>query len=75
MKTLTGKITSNKMDKTVAVVVNKLWTHPIYKKSIRRTKKYLAHTEDSLKIGQTVTIAESKPISKKKRWTVIKVEK
>ncbi|MGI5828307.1 MAG: 30S ribosomal protein S17 [Patescibacteria group bacterium] len=75
MKTLTGKIVSNKMDKTVVVLVESLWAHPLYQKRIRRSKKYFAHTEEKLKEGQTVKIGETRPVSKNKQWKVIEVVK
>lgn len=71
MKTLSGKVISNKMDKTVVVLVETKWQHPLYKKTIKRSKKFLAHDETAAQIGDEVTISESKPISKKKRWQVV----
>lgn len=75
MKTLIGKIVSNKMEKTVTVIVEGLWEHPIYKKRIKQSTKYLAHTEDKLTDGQVVKIAEVRPISKRKSWKVLEVLK
>jgi small subunit ribosomal protein S17 len=75
MKTLTGTITSNKMEKTVVVNVERLWQHPVYKKRVKRSTKISAHTDKPLKEGQTVTIAETTPISKTKRWKVVEVIK
>ena len=66
---LTGKIVSNKMHKTIVVVVTSLKAHPKYKKRIKSTKKYQAHYEGAaLNIGDTVAIEESRPISKNKNW-------
>ncbi len=71
-RVLTGRVTSDKMDKTVTVLVNRRVMHPLYKKFIRRSKKYAAHDEASLcKIGDMVRIEECKPISKRKTWQVI----
>ncbi len=75
MKTLVGKIISNKMDKTVTVLVERVWEHPVYGKRMKRSTKYLAHTEDKLKEGQEVRIGEVRPISKDKTWKVLEVVK
>ena len=69
---LTGRVTSDKMDKTVTVLVNRRVMHPLYKKFIRRSKNYAAHDEDNVcKIGDSVRIEECRPISKRKTWLVI----
>jgi small subunit ribosomal protein S17 len=69
---MTGQVTSDKMDKTVTVLVNRRVMHPMYKKFIRRSKKYAAHDEANLcKIGDTVRIEECRPISKRKTWLVV----
>ncbi len=71
-RVLTGRVTSDKMDKTVTVLVARRVMHPLYKKFIRRSKKYAAHDEDSLcKVGDTVRIEECRPISKRKTWLVV----
>jgi len=73
-KTRVGTVLSNKMDKTVVVVVERLIHHPMYRKYIRRRSKFKAH--DALNgcgIGDRVLIEESRPLSKDKRWVVIKV--
>ncbi len=71
-RVLTGRVTSDKMDKTVTVLVDRRVMHPIYKKFIRRSKKYAAHDEaNSCKVGDTVRIEECPPISKRKTWLVI----
>ena len=72
---LQGVVVSDKADKTVVVNVERRFTHPILKKTIRRTKKYQAHDpENKFKVGDRVTIEESKPISKTKRWVVVGAE-
>jgi small subunit ribosomal protein S17 len=69
---LQGVVVSDKADKTVVVDVERRFTHPILKKTVRRTKKYQAHDpENRFKIGDRVVIQESKPISKTKRWVVL----
>jgi small subunit ribosomal protein S17 len=69
---LQGIVVSDKNDKTVVVNVERRFTHPILQKTVRRTKKYQAHDpENRFKVGDRVTIEESKPISKSKRWVVI----
>src|ERR1700722_8206852 len=66
-RVLTGRVTSDKMDKTITVLVNRRIMHPLYKKFIRRSKKYAAHDEaNTCKIGDTVRIMECPPISKRK---------
>ena len=71
-RVLTGRVTSDKMDKTVTVLVDRRVMHPIYKKFIRRSKKYAAHDEaNTCKIGDMVRIEECPPISKRKTWLVI----
>ena len=75
-RTLQGVVVSDKQAKTVVVRVDRRFTHPIYKKTIRSSKNYHAHDEkDEFSIGDTVWIEESKPISKMKRWTVVQGEK
>ena len=69
---LQGVVISDKQEKTVVVKVERRFTHPLLKKTVRRTKNYHAHDEaKSFKIGDTVSIEETKPISKLKRWTVL----
>lgn len=69
---LQGTVVSDKAEKTVTVLVERRFKHPLYKKTIRRTKKYAAHDEaNSYKEGDTVRIVESKPFSKSKRWAVL----
>jgi len=69
---LQGIVVSDKADKTVVVNVERRFTHPILKKTVRRTKKYQAHDPDNrFKVGDRVVIQESKPISKTKKWVVV----
>ena len=71
-RVLTGRVTSDKMDKTITVLVDRRVMHPLYKKFIRRSKKYAAHDEANVcKVGDLVRIAECAPISKRKTWTLI----
>jgi small subunit ribosomal protein S17 len=69
---LQGTVVSDKNDKTVVVKVERRFTHPVMQKTVRMTKKYKAHDENNtFKVGDIVSIQESKPISKDKRWVVI----
>ena len=71
-KILQGTVVSNKQNKTITVLVERKFKHPMLKKVIRRSKKYSAHDEENkFNIGDKVKIMESKPISKLKRWVVI----
>ena len=71
-RVLTGRVTSDKMDKTVTVLVDRRVMHPLYKKFIRRSKKYAAHDEaNACKVGDAVRIEECRPISKRKTWLVV----
>ena len=71
-RVLSGRVTSDKMDKTVTVLVDRRIMHPIYKKFIRRSKRYAAHDEaNTCKVGDVVRIEECPPISKRKSWLVI----
>lgn len=70
MKSLTGTVISVKNAKTAVVVVESRWQHPLYKKTVKRTKKYMAHDEIGVKEGQKVSIIQSKPISSRKRWAI-----
>lgn len=70
-KTLTGRVTSDKMDKTVVVEVQRITRHPVYGKVIRRHRRFMAHDEqNACRIGDTVRILESRPMSRHKRWVV-----
>lgn len=74
-RTLQGVVVSDKQAKTIVVRVDRRFTHPIYKKTIRRSKNYHAHDENNqFKAGDVVRIEESKPLSKLKRWTVVQAE-
>jgi small subunit ribosomal protein S17 len=71
-RTLTGRVVSNAMDKTVPVSVERLVKHPVYGKFIRRTSKLLAHDENNeAKVGDTVEIASCRPLSKRKSWKIV----
>ncbi len=73
-KTRVGVVVSDKMDKTVVVAVETMVRHPLYKRTIRRTKKYKAHDEtNSCRVGDTVRIMETRPLSKEKRWRVAEI--
>ena len=73
-RTLTGTVTSDKMNKTVTVLVERRVMHPVLGKVVRRTKKYHAHSEQNeFKTGDTVMIEETRPVSKTKAWKVIKL--
>ena len=73
-RTLTGVVTSDKMDKTVTVVVERQVMHPVIGKVVKRTKKYHAHDEaNDAKVGDRVVIEECSPISKTKAWKVARV--
>ena len=70
---LTGKVVKKSGDKTISVLVTRQTTHPVYKKIIRVSKKYLAHDSDNkIIVGDHVKIHETRPISKNKSWEVIK---
>jgi small subunit ribosomal protein S17 len=74
MKTLTGQVTKLAQNKTASVTVTRRWMHPLYKKYVKRTKKYACHVEDlKLAVGNDVLIQECRPMSKTKRFKVIKV--
>ncbi len=71
-RVMQGVVVSDKMDKTVTVKVERRIMHPLYKKFIRRSKKYAAHDEaNACKVGDMVSIRECKPISKRKKWEVL----
>ena len=74
-RTLTGNVISDRMDKTVTVLVERRVKHPVYGKILTKSSKIKAHDDsNSVKEGDRVVIAECRPISKDKSWTVIKVE-
>lgn len=68
-----GKVVSTKMSKTVIVEVERLVVHPIYQKRVKKTNRFAAHNEVSVKVGDTVEIAETKPYSKTKKHKVVSV--
>jgi len=73
-KTLVGVVTSDKMEKTVIVMVNRLVLHPIYKKYVRKRKKIKAHDEQNqCHVGDKVLLMETRPLSREKRWRVKEV--
>lgn len=73
-RTLTGTVVSNKMDKTIAVEVERLIKHPTYGKYVRRTTRVLAHDEgNECNEGDTVSIRQCRPLSRRKAWTLVRV--
>jgi len=69
-----GVVTSNKMQKTVVISVERRLQHPIYGKFVKRTKKFMAHDENNdCKIGDKVRIMETRPLSKNKRWRLVEI--
>jgi len=75
-RVLQGVVVSDKCAKTVVVEVERRYTHPLFKKTVRRSKKFHAHdADDTFKVGDIVWIEESRPISKNKRWVVLKDKK
>lgn len=73
-RSLMGRVISDKMDKTIVVLMERQIKHPLYGKFIKRSKKYHVHDESNeCKIGDTVTFKECRPLSKSKHWTLLKV--
>lgn len=73
-KKLTGTVTSNKMEKTIVVLIENKVKHPLYKKYYKRRSKFFAHDpENKCQIGDTVRIEQSRPLSRKKRWRLIEI--
>jgi len=73
-KVRTGKVVSNKMDKTAVVAVERTKRHPLYGKIIKRTKKYKVHDENNeCSLGDKVKIMETRPLSKGKRWRLVEI--
>ena len=73
-KTRTGKVVSDKMDKTIVVAVEDHAKHPLYKKIVKRTYKLKAHDENNeCRIGDTVKVMETRPLSKDKRWRLVEI--
>ena len=75
VRTLTGRVVSDKMNKTITVLVERRVKHPVIGKVIRLSKKYHAHDEgNTAKVGDNVTIVETRPLSATKRWRIVKPE-
>ncbi len=75
-KVRTGVVISNKMDKTVVVEVSRTVVHPVYKKFVRRRKRFMAHDEENrCRVGDEVMIVETRPLSRHKNWRVRKILK
>ncbi len=73
-KTRVGKVVSNKMDKTIVVAIADSVQHPLYKKIIKRTYKLKAHDENNeCRVGDTVEVMETRPLSKDKRWRLVEI--
>ncbi|MCI8731973.1 MAG: 30S ribosomal protein S17 [Lachnospiraceae bacterium] len=73
-KTRVGKVTSNRMDKTIVVAIEDHVKHPLYKKIVKRTYKLKAHDEkNECSIGDTVKVMETRPLSKEKRWRLVEI--
>ncbi len=71
---LTGKVVSDKPEKSIVVIVERQVAHPIYKKYFKRSKKYMAHDENNeAHVGDTVRIIEERPLSARKRWRLLKI--
>ncbi|HSJ46983.1 MAG TPA: 30S ribosomal protein S17 [Euzebyales bacterium] len=69
-----GRVVSTAMDKTVVVEIQRTTTHPLYRKTINRTEKLLAHDEDNaVNVGDRVRVSETRPMSKRKRWRVVDI--
>lgn len=75
VRTLSGRVVSNKMDKSVTVLVERFVKHPIYKKFVKTSSKVMAHDENNeCQIGDLVTVKESRPLSKKKSWALVSID-
>ena len=73
-KVRTGKVTSDKMDKTIVVAIEERVNHPLYNKVVKRTYKLKAHDENKeCKVGDTVRVMETRPLSKDKRWRLVEI--
>ena len=70
---MTGRVTSNQMQKTVVVEVSRTYRHPLYKKVVHSRKRVMAHDELGCLVGDEVRIVESQPISRRKRWVVVEI--
>ena len=75
-KTYTGRVVSNRMDKTVVVAITRLFQHPVYKKTVKKVSNFKAHDDNNeCVIGDEVRIIETRPMSKDKRWRVLEIMK
>jgi|TARA_R110000796_G_scaffold76603_2_gene171281 small subunit ribosomal protein S17 len=75
VSTVTGRVVSDKMDKTITVVIERQVKHPLYGKYMRRSTKLHAHDENNeCRIGDTVTIKETRPLAKTKSWTLVQID-
>lgn len=73
-KEVVGRVVSNKMDKTIVVALERRYKHPLYGKFLKKTKKFVAHDEgNECNIGDTVHVMETRPLSKTKRWRLVKI--
>lgn len=73
-KSLIGKVVSDKMQKTIVVAVEERIQHPLYGRTVKKTKKFKAHDEENTcKVGDVVKIVETRPLSKEKRWQIVEV--
>ena len=72
-KVLKGKVVSNNLEKTVAVEIERIYVVPVYEKRLKRKKKFLADNQIGAETGDLVEIGQSRPISKRKRWRVVKI--
>lgn len=73
-KVRVGKVVSDRMDKTVVVEIDRLIKHPVYKRYVKRTKKYSVHDEENTcRVGDTIRFMETRPLSRSKRWRLVEV--
>lgn len=73
-KTKTGKVVSNRMDRSIVVAVERLIKHPLYRKYFKKTSKFMAHDESNqCQVGDIVKIMETRPLSKRKRWRLVEI--
>lgn len=75
VRTLSGRVVSNKMDKSITVQIDRFVKHPIYKKFVKKSTKVMAHdANNECQIGDTVTVKESRPMSKNKTWALVSID-
>jgi len=75
VRTLTGRVVSNKMDKSITVQIDRFVKHPIYKKFVKKSTKVMAHDDNNeCQIGDKVTVKESRPLSKNKTWALVSID-